>query len=59
VVIRNINDTATTPVQMDGVSGAQMAIMVGRQDGAPNFALRQFVVAPGGTESRFFKLSCR
>ena len=52
MVIRNINDTATTPVQMEGVQGAQMAIMVGRHDGAPNFALRQFVVEPGGHTPR-------
>jgi quercetin dioxygenase-like cupin family protein len=33
---------------MDGVVGASMAVMVGRGDGAPNFALRSFEVAPGG-----------
>lgn len=48
MLIRNINDTPMKPVQMDGVKGATMAIMVGREDGAPNFALRQFRVEPGG-----------
>ena len=48
MLIRNINDTPLKPVEMDGVKGASMAIMVGRGDGAPNFALRQFRVEPGG-----------
>lgn len=48
MLIRNINETPLKPVQMDGVKGAHMAIMVGRGDGAPNFSLRQFRVEPGG-----------
>ncbi|MEQ8770704.1 MAG: cupin domain-containing protein [Phycisphaerales bacterium] len=47
MIIRNIDETPVSPVEMDGVSGASMAIMVGRADGAPNFALRQFRVEPG------------
>ena len=35
-------------VQMDGVSGAKMSIMVGREDSAPNFSLRSFEVQAGG-----------
>lgn len=48
MLIRNINDTPRSPVKMDGVQGATMAVMVGREDGAPNFALRQFEIEPGG-----------
>ena len=48
MLIRNIDETPLKPVQMDGVKGAQMAIMVGRADGAPNFSLRQFKVEPAG-----------
>ncbi|MEM7755391.1 MAG: cupin domain-containing protein [Planctomycetota bacterium] len=47
-VIRNIHDTPRSPVQIDGVKDAAMAVMVGRDDGAPNFALRSFQVEPGG-----------
>ncbi len=47
-VIRNLRDTARKPVDMPGVKGATMAVMVGREHGAPNFALRQFVLEPGG-----------
>jgi len=52
VLIRNIDETPRTPVQMDGVKGASMAVMVGRDDGAPHFALRQFAVEPGGHTPR-------
>lgn len=52
MVIRNISQTEMKPVQMDGVQGATMSVMVGRADGAPNFAMRQFAVAPGGHTPR-------
>jgi quercetin dioxygenase-like cupin family protein len=51
-LIRNIDSTPRQPVQMDGVKGAAMAVMVGRADGAPTFALRSFEVAPGGHTPR-------
>ncbi len=51
-LIRNIGETPRQPVQMEGVEGASMAIMVGREDGAPNFALRSFAVEPGGHTPR-------
>ena len=52
MLIRNINETETLPVQMDGVQGAKMALMVGREHGAPNFSLRQFEVEAGGHTPR-------
>jgi quercetin dioxygenase-like cupin family protein len=33
---------------MDGVKGVKMAVMLGREHGMPHFAIRQFVVEPGG-----------
>lgn len=51
-MIRNIHDVQMNPVQMEGVQGASMAVMVGRSDGAPNFALRSFAVEPGGHTPR-------
>ena len=51
-LIRNIHDTERSPVEMDGVSGASMALMIGRADGAPHFALRSFRVEPGGHTPR-------
>jgi quercetin dioxygenase-like cupin family protein len=50
--IRNIDEVPLKPVQMDGVRGATMAVMVGREHGAPNFALRQFRVDPLGYTPR-------
>ncbi|MEM7621636.1 MAG: cupin domain-containing protein [Planctomycetota bacterium] len=52
MLIRNIDEVPRTPVAMDGVKDASMAIMVGRDDGAPNFALRQFAVEAGGHTPR-------
>ena len=52
MLIRNIDEVERTPVAMDGVKDAEMAVMVGRGDGAPNFALRQFEVAAGGNTPR-------
>ncbi|MBS0192300.1 MAG: cupin domain-containing protein [Phycisphaerales bacterium] len=51
-LIRSIHSTPTSPVQMPGVNGAEMAIMVGREHGAPNFSLRHFRVQPGGNTPR-------
>lgn len=51
-LIRNIDDVTMSPVQMEGVEGATMSIMVGREDGAPHFALRQFHVEAGGHTPR-------
>ncbi len=52
MIIRNINTVDSKPVEMDGASDVSMAVMVGRTDGAPNFALRHFTVAPGGHSPR-------
>ncbi len=52
MLIRNIGDTPKKAVAMEGVKGVRMAVMVGREDGAPNFALRSFDVDPGGHSPR-------
>ena len=52
MLIRNINEVEGKPVEMAGVSGVKMSVMVGRADGAPNFALRHFAVSPGGHSPR-------
>ena len=51
-LIRNIDRVDEGPVPMDGAAGVSMAVMVGREDGAPNFALRSFRVEPGGHSPR-------
>lgn len=37
-----------TPVQMEGARGCTVRWLVGQEEGAPNFAMRQFEVEPGG-----------
>src|SRR5688572_15679923 len=51
-LIRSLRDAPRKPVDMPGVKGVTMAVMVGREHGAPNFALRQFVLEPGGHSPR-------
>ncbi len=41
-------------VEMEGAQGCQVRWLVGAADGAPNFAMRQFEVAPGGFTPRHF-----
>lgn len=43
-VIRNINEEATAPVTAGGATGCAMAVMVVKDDGAPNFAVRHITV---------------
>ncbi|MBO6740175.1 MAG: cupin domain-containing protein [Phycisphaerales bacterium] len=47
-LIRNIHETEMNTVQMEGVQGASMSVMIGRDDQAPHFAMRSFAVQPGG-----------
>jgi quercetin dioxygenase-like cupin family protein len=51
-LVRSLSEATLKAVAMDGVKGVRMAVMVGREEGAPNFALRQFVVEPGGHSPR-------
>ena len=51
-LIRNLDEVELSPVSMPGAHGASMAMMVGRDDGAPSFAMRQFRVEPGGNTPR-------
>lgn len=48
MLIRRAEEVAGQPMRMDGVEGVTMRLMVGRSDGAPNFAMRHFTVQPGG-----------
>jgi len=47
-LIRNVNEMNASPVDMEGADRVSMAMMVGREDGAPHFSMRQFRVDPGG-----------
>ncbi len=52
MLIRNIDEVPTNPVDMQGVKGVTMSVMVGRADNAPNFSLRHFRVEPQGHSPR-------
>jgi quercetin dioxygenase-like cupin family protein len=46
--IESLESIEQQPVTMPGSSACQVRYLVGPKDGAPNFAMRQFEVAPGG-----------
>ena len=46
--VQSIESHEQSDVQMEGATGAKMRMLVGPEDGAGNFHMRQFEVAPGG-----------
>jgi quercetin dioxygenase-like cupin family protein len=50
--IRRADEMEGQAVAMDGAKNVTMRLMVGRDDGAPNFAMRHFSVAAGGHSPR-------
>ncbi len=52
MLIRRPEATPGQPMAMEGVKDVTMRMMVGRADGAPNFAMRHFTVEPGGHTPR-------
>lgn len=52
MLIRSAEKMPGKPVEMDGASLVTMRLMVGRTDGAPNFAMRHFTVESGGHTPR-------
>ena len=52
MLIRHAERMDGAPMAMEGAAGVEMRMLVGRDDGAPNFAMRHFSVAPGGHSPR-------
>jgi len=52
MLIRRAEEIPGSVVTMPGASSVEMRMMVGRSDGAPNFAMRHFTVSPGGHTPR-------
>jgi len=46
--VNHYEQVAQAPVTMEGASGCKVRWLVDEAQGAPNFAMRQFEVAPGG-----------
>ena len=52
--IKQAKDVPQNAVNMEGAAGCQVQILVGNDEQAPNFVMRQFEVAPGGHTPRHF-----
>jgi len=50
--VNHFESVAQVPVTMEGASGCTVRWLVDEKQGAPNFAMRQFEVAPGGYTPR-------
>ena len=48
MIRRNIQTTDGTKVEGEGIDGVTMRLLVGKEDGAPTFAMRHFSVDAGG-----------
>jgi quercetin dioxygenase-like cupin family protein len=48
MIIKSTLSVASVPVTMPGVSATDMQMLLGPEDGCPNFAMRKFTVHPGG-----------
>ena len=46
--VMHFEEMAAAPVEMDGAVGCRIRCLIGPDDGAPSFTMRQFEVAPGG-----------
>ena len=50
--VQHYTETDMQPVEMPGARGCHVRWLIGKQDGAPTFAMRQFEVEPGGHSPR-------
>lgn len=50
--VTHYEQVKSEPVEMEGADGCSVRWLIGDADGAPNFAMRQFEVAPGGHTPR-------
>lgn len=50
--LTNCESVEEKTVEMQGAEGCRVRQLVGEKDGAPNFAMRQFTVEPGGHTPR-------
>jgi quercetin dioxygenase-like cupin family protein len=48
MIVKKADDVPARPADMEGARDVSMALLIHDADGAPNFYMRQFTVAPGG-----------
>ncbi|HVX83351.1 MAG TPA: cupin domain-containing protein [Phycisphaerae bacterium] len=48
MILKNLATVEAQPVAMQGAKNVRMQLLCGPADGCPTFAMRKFIVAPGG-----------
>jgi quercetin dioxygenase-like cupin family protein len=48
VLVRKAVDVRQDEVEQEGAAGVKIRWLIAKDDGAPNFAMREFELAPGG-----------
>jgi quercetin dioxygenase-like cupin family protein len=48
MIIRDYKEIRQDDVEVEGAEGVKIRWLVTKEDGAPNFAMREFEIAPGG-----------
>lgn len=48
MIVKNVLDVKREPVIAKGVDKVTKQVLLGPDDGAPNFTMRRFIVEPGG-----------
>lgn len=48
MIVRDYNDVQQDDVEVEGAAGVKIRWIITKDDGAPNFAAREFELAPGG-----------
>jgi quercetin dioxygenase-like cupin family protein len=54
MILKSLATTARQKVSMEGARDVEMQLLCGPADGCPTFAMRQFIVAPGGCTPRHY-----
>jgi len=52
--MKKLQEVPASEVTMEGATGCRVRSLVGETDNAPNFAMREFEVAPGGHTPKHF-----
>jgi len=52
MIVKLAQDVPASPVDANGAQGVHIRLLIHRADGAPNFYMRQFTIAPGGCTPR-------
>ncbi|MCD4846587.1 MAG: cupin domain-containing protein [Candidatus Aegiribacteria sp.] len=48
MIVRKDTDIEAIDVEIEGAAGVKKRVLIGEDEGAPNFIMRRFTIAPGG-----------